>query len=161
MCRAFSLVPALEHEFFTLENPAHRLCTLRNEHVLALLSRKRVLERWMRKKIKRQQEREREQEKEREKEGNIHKLAPGKSIPSKSIDDDWKADRIQILEQIPQVSNEFDLKLYLIESKIFLPLCYTRTSSFRSKNRIATRYLEFQSIILFFKEIQEIVRYIL
>lgn len=37
MCRAFSLVPALEHEFFTLENPAHRVRTLRNEHVLALL----------------------------------------------------------------------------------------------------------------------------
>lgn len=42
----------------------------------------------MRKKIKRQQERERARE--REKESNIHKLAPGKSIPSKSIDDDWK-----------------------------------------------------------------------
>lgn len=44
----------------------------------------------MRKKIKRQQERERAREREREEEGNIHKLAPGKSIPSKSIDDDWK-----------------------------------------------------------------------
>lgn len=75
----------------------------------------------MRKKIKRQQERERARERERRRviftsslQANLFHRKASTTI--------GRSDRIEILEQIPQVSNEFDLKLYLIESKIFFPL---------------------------------------
>lgn len=84
-----ALSPRWNTSFFTLENPAHRLRTLRNEHVLPLLSQEES-PREVNEKKNKEATGKRESKREREKESNIHKLAPGKSIPSKSIDDDWK-----------------------------------------------------------------------
>lgn len=67
-----ALSPRWNTSFFTLENPAHRLRTLRNEHVLALLEEESSREVNERKKKKTERQKDREREREREKEGNIH-----------------------------------------------------------------------------------------
>lgn len=113
-----ALSPRSNTSFFTLENPAHRLRTLRNEHVLVLLeeeSPREVNERKERKEKKRWRGNGTERERRR---GNIHQPLQANLFHREASTTIAKPDRIQILEQIPQVSNEFHVKLYLIESKI-------------------------------------------